>query len=483
MSRSLGRRVGVRPWLACAVALALAVALGGQAAAQDTAVVLFWGEGCPHCAVAKPFLEGLAREHGVGMRSFEIYGDEDARRLFAAAGRSYGFEPRGVPTILIGDEVFVGYAETMDDTLGGRVAACAAGGCADPMRRILATMVGAAGSRVPSVLGSTGDTLAADAAAAPATPGLGSVDLPLVGAVNLQGRSPLATTALIALVDGFNPCSLWVLSLLLAVVVNTGSRRKLLLVGLSFLGTAALVYALFIAGLVNVLGLVASLAWVRAAVAVITLAFALVNLKDYLWWRQGPSLTIPEAQKPRIYRGIRGVMASRGNAVALVGASAALGAGVTVFELPCTVGFPVVWADMVVGWKLGAAGFAWLLAVYLVIFLLDEMILFGAAVVSLRVTRLDERHGRLLKLVGGMLMLFLAATLLLRPTWMNELGSALAVVAASLAAAAAVHGLTLLLAHLRGGPAVARVTGAPSTRTTAPDAAAASRPPRGRRAR
>ena len=236
MSRSLGRRVGVRPWLACAVALALAVALGGQAAAQDTAVVLFWGEGCPHCAVAKPFLEGLAREHGVGMRSFEIYGDEDARRLFAAAGRSYGFEPRGVPTILIGDEVFVGYAATHGRhawRAGGRLcgrrrAPIRCGGSWPPWSgrpdRVCRACWGARATRsrpTPRRRPRRRDRVG---------------DLPLVGAVNLQGRSPLATTALIALVDGFNPCSLWVLSLLLAVVVNTGSRRKLLLVGSSFLG-------------------------------------------------------------------------------------------------------------------------------------------------------------------------------------------------------------------------------------------------------
>jgi hypothetical protein len=498
------RRLGRAPPLGLLVlgAIALIAAVGaGQARAQDTGVVLFWGEGCPHCAALMPVVEALTAEYGVGLRTFEIYGSEANRALFAAAGRSYGFEPRGVPTLLIGDEVFVGYGAELDAALRERIGACGERGCPDPMTRILSAAGGAGASPMRN---ERGDTLVGDAPAGiapkaePTTPHAEattpqaeptSLTLPLVGAVGLAGRSHVATTALIALVDGFNPCSLWVLSLLLAVVVNSGSRRRLVLVGVTFLAVAALVYALFIAGLVHVLALMGSLPWIRALVAVVALVFAAVNLKDYLGFGRGPSLTIPEGRKPRIYRGIRGVMGARGGTLAMVGATAGLAAGVTVLELPCTVGLPLVWADMVAGWGVGAAGVAGLLAVYLVVFLLDELALFGAAAVTLRVARLDERQGRFLKLVGGMLMLFLAATLVLRPAWMNELGPALLVVGAALVTALIVHGIGRAVGRGGEGPRRARGAGpasatrARASRTTGRDARAGNRRPRARRVR
>ena len=67
--------------------------------------------------------------------------------------------------------------------------------------------------------------------------------------VDLATQSLALSTALIAFVDGFNPCSLWVLSVLLALTLHTGSRKKVFIIGLVFLTVTALVYALFIAGL------------------------------------------------------------------------------------------------------------------------------------------------------------------------------------------------------------------------------------------
>src|SRR5690606_26919507 len=74
------------------------------------------------------------------------------------------------------------------------------------------------------------------------------LDLPLIGRVDLDLQSIAIGTALIAFVDGFNPCSMWVLSMLLALTLHTGSRRKVLLIGLVFLTVTAVIYALFIAG-------------------------------------------------------------------------------------------------------------------------------------------------------------------------------------------------------------------------------------------
>ncbi|MEJ2288706.1 MAG: thioredoxin family protein [Deinococcales bacterium] len=433
------------------VVLVLATSVAAPfARAASVDLVLFWGQGCPHCAVARPFLEGLAADERVTLQSLEVYFDEANRRLFAAAGRAFGFDAGAVPTILIGDEVYVGFSEATARRLQARVQACLEVGCPDPWDRILAAA---------SLPGSPpGGSAAAVDAAGPAA--LAPLSVPLIGRVALVGRSELATTALIAFVDGFNPCSLWLLSLLLAVVINTRSRRKVLLVGTTFLLVAAAVYALLLAGLVNVLALVGVLPWVRTGVALTALGFALVNLKDYVWYRHGPSLTIPEGRRPAIYRGIRGVMARERSTLPMIAATAAMAAGVTLFELPCTVGFPVLWADLVMQWHPGVAAFWGLLLVYLLVFLLDELALFGAAAAALRVTRLEERHGRSLKLLGGMVMLFLAAVLLLRPAWMNELLPATAVVGSAALAAGLVHLLGRSVSSAR-----ARATEAPRRRT------------------
>jgi hypothetical protein len=251
--------------------------------------------------------------------------------------------------------------------------------------------------------------------------------LPLIGAVNLGAHSLGFSTALIAFVDGFNPCSLWVLSILLALVIHSGSRKKILIVGLTFLLVTAAVYGLFIAGLFKVFTFVGFLGWIRVVVAVIALGFAAINIKDYFWFKEGVSLTVSDKHKPKIYQDIRGLMAPGKSSLALIGATVALALGIALVELPCTAGFPVLWTNLLAAQQVDTLTFALLLGLYMLIYLLDELIVFGTVVVTLKASKLEEKHGRVLKLVGGLVMLALAVVLLVNPDLMNSLTSSMLV--------------------------------------------------------
>ena len=114
-------------------------------------------------------------------------------------------------------------------------------------------------------------------------PGGEVVTLPLFGEVDLQKQSLLVSTLLIAFVDGVNPCSIWVLTMLLALTLHTGSRKKVLLIGLIFLTVTAGIYALFITGLFTVLKVLSFTTWIRVVVALVSLFFArLASLRPSL---------------------------------------------------------------------------------------------------------------------------------------------------------------------------------------------------------
>jgi hypothetical protein len=118
--------------------------------------------------------------------------------------------------------------------------------------------------------------------------------------------------------------------------------------------------------------------------------------------------------------------------------TAALAIGVSLIETPCTAGFPVLWADLLTERGVTAAGAVALFAVYMIVFLIDELLVFGSAVVAMRVTKVTERHGRVLKLVGGSVMIVLAAVLLFAPELMESVTGALAVFFGAIAMAALV---------------------------------------------
>ena len=429
-------------------------------------IYLFWGDGCPHCAAEKRYLENLVRRRpGIVVRQFEVYHDSANQGLLERFAAAYGFEARAVPTTFLADRHWVGFGEMTVFEIEALVERCLLSGCIDAGVRVPGFM--APPERAPSLLplpppeprperadtarpppsaaprldtASAPDTASVlTAPPAPAVPAA-RLRLPGFGEVPLAGRSLLVTTALIAFVDGFNPCSLWVLSVLLALTLQSRSRRHVVIIGLVFLTVTAAVYAAFIAGLFTVFRVVRFMGWIQVLVALVALAFGLINVKDYFWWGTGPSLTIAAEDKPGIYRAMRRVRSATGSLGGLVAATVALSAGVSVVEFGCTAGFPMLWTNILTQQQTGAAVFLVLLLLYMLIYQLDEMAVFLAAVLTLRASRFEERHGRALKLLGGMLMLALAGVMLVKPALMNDVGSALVIFGAAFLATLLVIG-------------------------------------------
>lgn len=401
-------------------------------ATYKTVLYFFWGEGCPHCALAKPWLDTLEEKYPeLEVRRYEIYNDDMNRGLFLEMLTTKSVpEPHGVPTFFMDDEFWVGFNDSLGTQIEAAVQTCLASGCADAGSGI---MPGASDEQ-PEVVSPAGQEQieATDRV----------IDVPLFGTVNLGQQSLLASTLLIAFVDGFNPCSLWVLSMLLALTLHTGDRKKVAIIGLIFLTVTAMIYALFIAGLFTALSIVSYVGWIQVVVALIALFFGLVNIKDYFWYKEGVSFTIADSQKTGIFQRIRRVMDASESFWGMAGATIVLAAGVSLVEFSCTAGFPVLWTNLLSSQQVAAGTFVFLLIVYMLIYQLDELAIFGTAVLTLKSSRLEEKHGRILKLIGGTLMVVLAVVMIVDPYVMNNLGTSLLIFLAAFILA-----LLILLVH------------------------------------
>ncbi len=363
-----------------------------QAHEEPLVIYFFWGDGCPHCEEAKPFLKGLAARYpNVVVEDYEVWYNAENQERFEEMAASQGVEVRGVPAFFIGDRYFVGFNEQIGEQIESHVVA------------LLDEEAGEGGEEAETSV----------------------IRVPFVGAINLGEHSLWISTAIIGFVDGFNPCSLWVLSVLIALTLHTGSRKRIFTIGLIYITVTAGVYVLFIAGLFTMLTVVKFLGWIQAAVSVLALFFALVNIKDYFWYKEGLSFTIADEKKPGIYKRMRKVMNAGDSLWSLVAATVALAVGVSLVEFSCTAGFPVLWTNLVAAQNVTTGTFVGLLLLYMLIYQIDELVIFLAAVFTLRASKLEEKHGRILKLVGGTVMLALAGVMLFEPSVMNNLTSTL----------------------------------------------------------
>jgi glutaredoxin len=382
-------------------------------------VYIFEGEGCPYCAKALAYLNDLAgKDPRIVIHDFEVYHNLENREFFVAFAAKHGYEPQYVPNTFIGDRYWIGFSDTIQAEMDRYIQECLARPCVDYGKDILPASHFSRVETPPEV-----ETL--EETTDPTQTEQFSLTLPLIGTINLADKSLFLSTLLISFVDGFNPCSIWVLSMLLAITLNARSRKKVLIIGFVFIFVTAFIYALFIGGLFTVFTFIGYVGWIQLIVALIAFVFALVNIKDYFWYKEGLSFTISDKQKPGIYKGIRNIMNAEDNIWGLVSATVVMAAGVSLVEFSCTAGFPMIWTNLLAAHEVTGMAFLGFLLVYMLVYQLDELGIFLLSVFTLRKTKMEEKYGRTLKLLGGFLMLTLAVVMLVDPTLMNNVGSSL----------------------------------------------------------
>lgn len=244
------------------------------------------------------------------------------------------------------------------------------------------------------------------------------IDLPLFGRLQAgKVGMPLFTLA-VGLVDGCNPCAMWVLLFLLSILVNVHGRSRILAVAGTFVLISGLAYFLFMAAWMNVFLLIGLLRPVQITLALIAILIGGVHIKDFFAFKQGISLSIPESAKPGIYARVRRIVTAENMSGAILGA-VVLAVLVNLVELLCTAGLPAMYTAILAMqeypvWK----NYAYLL-LYNAAYMLDDAAMVMLVVVTLGQRKMQERHGRWLKLISGTAIALLGLVMLFRPQWLN----------------------------------------------------------------
>lgn len=240
------------------------------------------------------------------------------------------------------------------------------------------------------------------------------IKVPVFGVLSVSKIGLPAFTFLIGLVDGFNPCAMWVLIFLLSVLVNIKERKKILIVAGTFVIVSGLAYFVFMAAWFNVFQLIGLLRPVQIGLGVIALFVGALNVKDFFAFHKGITLSIPESAKPGIYRRVRKIVAANHLSAALAGAIV-LAVAVNIVELLCTAGLPALYTGVLTMQNLPTWANYSYLALYIVAYMLDDAILVAVVVTTLSHRRLQESEGRWLKLLSGVVILLLGAIMIFNP--------------------------------------------------------------------
>lgn len=231
---------------------------------------------------------------------------------------------------------------------------------------------------------------------------------------NLENNNLLFSTILIGAIDGFNPCSLWMLTLLLGFLVHSNSKSKMLLVGIIFLFTTAVIYGLFIIGIFKSVNLISNLRYLNILTSIFILAFGIINLKEYFYFKKGISTTISDKNKDKLIKKMRNIVTADRGKTLIVLMTIIVASTAAIAELPCTSGFPVIWSKIldINGIKTFNAQYQLLIITYLLFYLFDEIIVFGVVLKTLKIKKMKINTAKRMKLFLGLMMSFIGLDLL-----------------------------------------------------------------------
>jgi glutaredoxin len=227
---------------------------------------------------------------------------------------------------------------------------------------------------------------------------------------------PLFTLA-VGLIDGFNPCAMWVLLLLLSILVNLNDRWRILAIAGTFVCVSGAAYFAFMAAWLNVFQWIGYVRPVQVCLGLVAVVIGMIHVKDFFAFKRGLSLSIPEAAKPGIYDRMRRIVNADNLPAAIAGAFT-LAVLVNVVELLCTAGLPAVYTSILSQQGFSSAGRYGYLLLYIVAYMFDDSLMVAGVVWTLSRLKLQETGGRWLKLVSGGVILLLGLTMLFKPEWL-----------------------------------------------------------------
>lgn len=378
LSQHLEKTTAAAFWLLIVVGAVESAAVAAVNRENSSRLVVFVRPGCPYCERGKQFvieLQGRRPALQVWMR--DISQDPQALQELNDLAHRFGIRPIGVPAFYLHGQLLVGFDSAA--TTGKEI-------------ELLL-------DRPATLEEST------------------IVDVPFFGPVNYRTLGLPLFTIMLGLIDGFNPCAMWVLLFLLSMLLNLRDRKKMFLIGGVFVLVSGLVYFAFMVAWLNLflwIGFSPITLFVLGAIAA---TLGLVNVKDFLVFGQGPSVGIPAAAKPPIYRRVREILYAE-NVFGALTAVVLLAFLVNTVELVCTAGIPALFTRLLTLSALPTWAYYGYLVLYNVAYMADDSLMLAIAVVTLSSEKLQERGARWLKLVSGVVMVVLGLILMLMPEWL-----------------------------------------------------------------
>ena len=366
--------------------------------AEEVNLYLFYSKTCSTCAKEKVYLEELKGKYDyLNVIMYEVTENEDNNSLMKNVKEALKEKDIHVPYTVIGTMGLIGF----NDTIASQME--------DAIIKYNTT------NHVDIVYAKQNNLNIDYKIDYPE----GNYNLPILGDVNPKEVSLPLISIIIGLVDGFNPCAMWVLIFLISMLFNMKNRKRMWILGLTFLVTSALVYLVFMMSWLQVAISLTSIKWFRYIISLIALIGGYINISCYIksLKEKDGCHVVDSNKRKKIFDRIRKFTSEKSIFIALFGIIG-LAVSVNLIELACSSGLPLIYTQILALNDLSSLQHFLYICLYVLFFLFDDIMIFFIAIKTLEISGISTKYTKYSHLIGGVIMLLIAILMTFKPEWL-----------------------------------------------------------------
>lgn len=367
--------------------------------AKNVDIYLFHSDTCPHCAKERSYLESIKEDMGINIHYYEV---SEFPSVIDKVRDKLDINNSYVPLTIVGSDYLIGFGDNTKEEINDLINSYRNTDYCSVVKTILND------EDVKKCI-KKNDGIYVESE---------EKSIPILGKVNIKEVSLPLISIVIGLVDGFNPCAMWVLIFLISMLFNMKNRKKMWILGLTFIFFSALVYLFFMLSWLNLASTIIS-TWFKYIIALVALIGSFINIKSYLNERKKDAgCTVTSSTKRRkIMTKIQKIVNEKSFILALFGIMA-LAFSINLIELACSAGLPVLFTQILAINNLSVLEYSIYIFLYLLFFIIDDLIVFIIAMVTLKITGISNKYTKYSHLIGGIIMFIIGILMAFKTDWL-----------------------------------------------------------------
>lgn len=348
---------------------------------SDFNVYVFEKQGCVHCKAAEHFLVEYQNNHNFNLILRDIH-DLGNEGIMDKLVKYFNTNIGGTPFIVIGDDYVLGNDQ---DQLKEKIDYCENNQCDDVIDKIYQ---------------GESQKQAKD---------LSEIKIPGLN-IQIEDFSLLLITIIMGFVDGFNPCAMWALIFLITLLLGMKDKKRRYILGITFITVSGAVYYGFMVGWLSIIQKFNTY-WLQIIIGLLALGLGINYLIKAVKNKKAVCKVSKIQKNQMIFEKLKEFVQKPSLLVALLGI-AVLGFFVNLVELLCSAALPVVYTQILTASNLTPLAYYGYILLYIIFFMIDDIIIFAIAMYSLKVVGTSSKSQRWINLIAGVVMILISVFLI-----------------------------------------------------------------------